>query len=342
MLPNLFVIGAAKAGTTSLQHYLAQHPEIFMAAVKEPNFFAFDGHVPAFNGPPTNGGGTLLDDRLRRERYELSVVDAPIYERLFARAGRRPVRGDCSPAYLHFPATAARIKAAVPDARIIAVLRNPVDRAYSKFLQMRRDRAEPLDSFDAALEAERARERDGWAPTWLYARRGFYFRQLEPYFRLFGAERIHIVLHEDLLRDPQSCMRSLFAFAGVTPDVRIDSSKHHNVTSELDLPRHDWLYDHLARPFLLSPSLQARVPARLAGLMRPLARRILLRREAKLTPAPLTMEIREALTARFAQDIGHLQRLIGRDLRHWLAVPTKARPLGTPTVAAFPRLHLAT
>ena len=124
MLPNLFVIGAAKAGTTSLQHYLAQHPEIYMSPVKEPNFFAFDGAVPAFNGPSTNGSGTRLHDRLRRERYEFSVVDAPTYEQLFAHAGRRPVRGDCSPAYLHFPDTAARIKAAVPEAKIVAILRH--------------------------------------------------------------------------------------------------------------------------------------------------------------------------------------------------------------------------
>jgi hypothetical protein len=342
MLPNLFVIGAARAGTTSLQHYLMQHPEIFMSPVKEPNYFAFAGGVPAFNGPDIAVRDRRLRDRLARERYTCSVVDASTYQRLFARAGRRPVRGDCSPAYMPIPAAAPQIRGVVPDAKIVAILRNPVDRAYSKFLQMRRDRAEPLASFAEALAAEPSRERDGWSPTWLYAKRGYYHRQLEPFFRYFGEDRVHVMLYDDLQRHPDSCMRMLFDFLGVDTKVPLDLSRQHNMSAELDTPRHDWLYDRLVRPYLLSPRLQAAVPAGLATLARPIARRILLRREAALAPAPLTMEVRAMLLGRYAEDIERLERLIGRDLSHWLAPAPRPQRGAVPAAApAVPRLLVA-
>jgi Sulfotransferase family len=318
MLPNLLVIGAAKAGTTALQHYLAQHPDIFMSPVKEPNFFAFGGAIPRFEGPEIEGADWSVRDRLRRERYEYSVVDAEAYLRLFAQAGRRRVRGDVSPAYLYFPGAAQRIKDALPAVRIVAVLRNPVDRAHSKFLQMRRDRGEPLDQFEEALAVEPERERRNWAPTWLYAARGFYSRQLEPYYCLFGAEQIHVVLHEDLQRHPEACLRRLFSFVGIDPNVRIDVSLRHNVTADKYLPRHGLVYHALAEPFLRSARLQAVVPARMLAWARPTARQLLLRRLAGEAAVPLTLETRRELTARFAADILRLEQLIGRDLGHWL------------------------
>jgi hypothetical protein len=89
MLPNLFVIGTAKSGTTSLHHYLNHHPDIFMSPVKEPNFFAFEGRRPEFAGPSLPAAGTFQRDRLRRERYEYSVIRPSDYERLFDQAGGR-------------------------------------------------------------------------------------------------------------------------------------------------------------------------------------------------------------------------------------------------------------
>jgi hypothetical protein len=318
MLPNLFVIGAAKSGTTSLHHYLNHHPDIFMSPVKEPNFFAFEGRRPEFAGPSLQSAATFQRDRLRRERYQYSVISPSDYERLFAQAGGRKIRGESSPAYLYFPGVARRIAAGVPDARIVAVLREPVDRAYSKYRQMRRDNAEPIADFGAAVRLEEHRKQEGWSPAWLYLDRGFYHRQLREYYDTFPASRIHVLLHEDLCRNPKRVLRDIFRFLGVDPGVVVDVRTRHNVAANPQIPRAAWLYDLVLRPFLLSPHLQSALPEQAVARVRPWARRLLLRRAAPEQPAQLAPELRTMLTARFREDVEQLQHLIGRDLSRWL------------------------
>ncbi len=318
MFPNLFVIGAAKAGTTSLHHYLGQHPDIFMSSVKEPNYFAFSGRVPDYAGPPEPPNSFFERDRLRRETYQLSVLDRGAYERLFLQGRDKAVRGESSAAYLHFPEAAGRIREAVPDARIVAILRDPVERAFSKYSQMRRDRVEPLATFEEAVEAEPQRQRAGWAPTWLYLERGFYGRQFAPYVELFDRGRIHVLLYDDLRRDPDACLRAIFAFLGVDPGVPIDTSERHNVSATAQVPRSGLLYKMIARPYLLSARLQSLVPEPLVARIRPMARRLLLKPSAPAPAQRLSPETRTALIERFRPDIEKLQQLIGRDLSHWL------------------------
>ena len=318
MLPNLFVIGAAKSGTTSLHHYLGQHPDIFMSPVKEPNYFAFEEEVPVFSGPDESGRSSFERDRLQREKYEFSVVDRPNYEVLFAKGANRRFRGESSASYLYFPGTAARLQKQVPDARIIAVLRHPVERAVSKFQQMRRDHAEPLPTFAEAVEAEPRRLREGWAPTWLYMDRGYYARQLKPYFDIFRPEQIHVLLYEDLRRDPKQCLRDIFGFLQVDPDIAIDTDRLHNVSAVPEVPRFALLYRAIVRPFLHSARLQGLLPTKLADIVRPLARRFLLKRTDPVDKARVTPELHDQLLEEFRADIVELQEIIGRDLSHWL------------------------
>jgi hypothetical protein len=318
VLPNLFVIGAAKAGTTSLHHYLGQHPDIFMSPLKEPNFFAFTGTVPSFGGPDEAGRPFFEQDRLRREKYAYSTLDRAEYERLFLQGKGRRYRGESSAAYLYFPGSAGRIRAATPDARIIAVLRHPVERAFSKYQQMRRDRAEPLETFALAVEAEPGRKQGNWSPTWLYLDRGWYGRQLQPFVDTFPPEQIHVLLYEDLRKDPAGTLRGIFRFLGVDPDVPVDTSEKHNVSAVAEVPRFGLVYQKLVRPFLNSPRIQSLVPERLVALARPLARRFLLKRSAPVRVEKLSSELRAELTALFREDILLTGRLIGRDLSHWL------------------------
>jgi hypothetical protein len=317
MLPNLFVIGAAKAGTTALHHYLGQHPAVFMSPIKEPNYFAFPEGPPGFAGPAIAPRNTFDRDRLRRERYELSVLNRAEYERLFVHGRGRPVRGESSPAYLYVPGTAARIRKAVPDARIVALLRDPIDRAYSKFTQMRRDAMEPLADFAAAVAAEAQRKRDGWAPTWLYMDRGFYHRQLMPYFQLFDRRQIHILLYDDLRRDAVGSVRSVFEFLEIDPCVPVDTSERHNSSAIPGAPRSGLLYALMLRPYLLSARMQGFLPQRVARHLRPLARRFLLKRPTASLPPELSQELREALVLALRHDIEQLERLIDRDLSQW-------------------------
>jgi hypothetical protein len=335
MLPNLFVIGAAKAGTTALHHYLAQHPDIFMSPLKEPNYFAFDHRVRIFACPHLTPRNEFERDRLRRERYEISVLDRADYERLFARGRHRPIRGESSPAYLYFPGTAARIRRAVPDARIVAVLRNPVDRAYSKFLQMRRDSMEPLGDFAAAVAAEGWRKRAGWSPTWLYMDRGYYHRQLEPYFEQFDRSHIHVLLYDDLKRDPSASLCAIFEFLDVDSRVAPDTGERHNISSIAHVPRSRFLYSLLARPYLLSARLQGLLPEPIVRRGRPWARQLLLKRATPPRAAALVAELRQVLAGSFHDDVQRLEGLIQRDLSGWLG--TRCEPAARATRAIRPR-----
>jgi len=216
-LPNFFIIGAAKAGTTSLYRYLEQHPQIYMSPIKEPNFFALEGQPLDFRGP---------GDRLYIEQF--SVTERGCYEALFEAAGPEPALGEASALYLYSPQAPARICRDVPEAKIVAILRHPVDRAYSAFLHLLRDAREPLLSFEAALEAEEGRVRGGWEHIWHLRRMGFYGEQLGRYYRCFGRERVRVYLYEALQEEPEGVIADIFNFLGVDAGFQPDRSVRYN------------------------------------------------------------------------------------------------------------------
>ena len=113
------------------------------------------------------------------------------------------MRGESSPFNLYYPESAPRIRHYVPETKLVAVLRQPAAAAYSRYLMLRRNGVERL-SFVAALAAEDRRVAAGWAPRWHYIRRGFYVKQLKPYFDIFPREQIGVYLYDDLVADPVS------------------------------------------------------------------------------------------------------------------------------------------
>ena len=193
--PDFLVIGAYKAGTTSLDRYLRTHPEIFLPAVKEPSYYAFTGPNAASRPRPPD-----------------AVTDRHQYLALFdSVAGERAI-GEVSPEYLVHPDAADAIAAELPDVKLIAVLRNPVERAYSDYLMYVRDGREPLD-FTAALAAQD--ERHAGDPRGHYVDTGRYGEQLDRYYQRFDRSQIRVYLFEDLANDPAACVRDVFAFLGV-------------------------------------------------------------------------------------------------------------------------------
>jgi len=315
--PNFFVIGAAKSGTTSLHKYLQQHPQVFMSRVKEPNFFAFMNGVPEYAGPEEAGSRGFLHDRLRREKYGFSITSPEEYSRLFSAAGSALAIGESSVSNMYFPAAATRIKQEIPRARIIAILRHPVDRAYSKYMQFRRDASEPIVDFEEALVAEQQRMLENWSPTWFYIDRGFYYRQLKTYYDLFENDSIHVVLYDDLVKNQQHTLNMIFLHLGVEP-FSVDVGQRHNVSRDFRVARITWLHDLIMRPNILSDGLHRALPESIVRAIRPHARRILLREAGQLEYTPLTPEIRGRLTEIFRDDILQLEELLDRDLSHWL------------------------
>jgi Sulfotransferase family len=294
MMPNFLVIGAQKAGTTSLYHYLKQHPEIYMSPLKEPHFFAVEGADPDFRGP--------------LPRNPLTITDLETYRALFAGVSSETAIGEASPGYLGNPRAAGRIRHYIPEAKLIAILRNPVERAYSAYLHRVRDDREWLD-FARALREEEARVRANLTPGWYYKRAGFYYSQLKRYYELFDREQIRVYLYEDLDADPAGMLRELFAFLNVDETFVPDTSLKHGVTG---VPR-----SRILRRFLRGSNP---VKSVLRPLFRPETRVKMVTKlnNLNLTKPQMSPEVRGTLVSSYREDILKLQDLIERDLSEWL------------------------
>lgn len=290
--PNFFVIGAQKAGTTSLYYYLRQHPEVFMSPVKEPHFFvAYGAKKGKFSGPSRN-----LTPRITTlERYEA----------LFGGATDEKAIGEASPTYLYVPEVAGRIKRYAPEAKLAAVLRNPAERAYSAYLHTVRSGREPL-SFAEALAEEEQRVREGWHHIYHYRNRGFYHGQVKRYFDLFGPGQVRVHLYEDLSEDPVGVSRDLFRFLGVNDAFEPDVSIRYNPSG---VPKN---------PAVTALIKRTRAAVPLIKHVLPFEARQRIKGRIFAEPPPLPPELRRDLADSYREDVKQLQALLGRDLSGWL------------------------
>ncbi len=208
--PNLFVVGAAKCGTTTIARYLAQHPEIGFSAVKEPNFFALAGlNLHDMPGPAD-------PEILWRELYQWSITDEREYLQLFAAHADRPIRAEASVRYLACAEAASRIRKHAPAAKIIIMLRHPAKRAWSHYAMMRcLYQLEPLE-FDEAIMAEEARRAAGWDYDWQYLAVSRYADQVARYLDCFDRSQVRIFFLEQLVKQPESMLEELLRFVGVS------------------------------------------------------------------------------------------------------------------------------
>jgi hypothetical protein len=298
-LPNFLIIGAAKSGTSALFRYLRQHPDIYMSPVKEPYYFAFMG-----NQPDTRGPGDVVND---------SIIHYDDYVALFDGVTTEAAIGEASPSYMYIPETAERIRDQLPDAKLIAILRQPADRAFSAFMHVVRDERETIIDFRKALAAEPQRIADNWGPIWHYKRAGYYYGQLARYFDLFPREQIGVFLYDDFNRDAVGTVQAVFRFLGVDAEFVPDVSVKPNVSG---LPKNKTM-----------KQVQTTLFNR-PNPVRWLSRRVFneeLRwkvtdtlRNQNLTRPKLDPDLRRELTLQFRDDILQTQTLIDRDLSHWL------------------------
>ena len=301
-LPTLFVVGAMKAGTTSLHHYLAQHPEFYVPRYEEPSWFSFAGQRPNMTGP--NG--------LRPSVNDSAVTDRSAYETLYLAAHRDQTLVDVSPTYMYVPAASERIARLVPNARAVVVLRHPVDRAYSSFMHAIREEREPIPDFASALAAEPDRIAANCGFLWRYLDMGRYFRQIVRLRERLGPEQLLVLLTEDLADNPQAACSRIVDFAGRDASFSFDVSVRHNVSG---IPKSQWVHQ-----VLQTGSLQRSVARPLATLLgRDRLRDLQSRLKARnMRRQPLDPNLRMQLTRQFRSEIRALSALIKRDLSHWL------------------------
>ncbi len=208
MRPNLFLVGAPRCGTTTLHHYLAQHPDVFMSTPKEPHYFCGDIHREF----DEHQGGTT-DPLFREERQ---------YLRLFEAAGDARVRGESSVYYLYSPEAARRIAAFAHDARVVILVREPVEFMCSLHAKLRWAGDEDQTSFAAAYDLEGARRRGEHVPSTVrfpsilfYSRYARFSRWIDLYREVFGDERVLLLLLDDLQADPEAVYHRVLDHVGV-------------------------------------------------------------------------------------------------------------------------------
>jgi Sulfotransferase family len=290
MLPNFIVIGAAKAGTTALYWYLAEHPHVFMSPLKETNFFAF-GLDP--EGKPLYGDP---------EVHHYPVQTLADYEQLFAAAGNAKAIGEASPIYLECPQAAGRIRALIPRARIICCLRNPVDRAYSDYQMYLRSSGQRLDPARDLMPGAAWVQPDS---HWMEISR--YHAQLQRYFDAFPREQIHVFLFDDFRKNSLDVTQDVYRFLNVDPTFVPDMDTPHNVGG---MPS-SMLVEGLFTSKAVS-ALKPWIPKLAASWVRRLRTRNM------RSAAPMPPEMKRQLMRHFEDDIARTGQLIGRDLSHWL------------------------
>ena len=298
-LPNFLILGSAKCATTSLHFYLNQHPDIFMTAKKECHYFC--------NQDIAAG--------LYKAQYR-PVPSLEDYQALFKGSADVNVRGESSPMYLFYEQTAERIYQVCPHIKMVAVLRNPADRAYSAYLHAVRDGLEEL-SFEQAIAAEPERMASGkFSATHAYHEFGFYYRKLKPYFDRFPREQLQVFLYEEVSSSMQRTLKDICRFLQVDADFAFDTRPKLNVSG---IPKREWL-DRFVR--LASGD---RLWARL--FRKPFPKHAWIRivksvQYANYEKPEFSSDARQRTLATYAEDIEALSDLLGRDLAKFWGVRT--------------------
>ena len=299
ILPNFAVIGAAKSGTTALFQYLEQHPQVFVCEPKEPHFLAFAGKKLDFRGP--------YDDEIINRR---AVTEFPEYQNLFVKGEGFRAIGEASVSTLYYgEAGVANIQRYIPDARLLCLLRNPVDRAYSAYNYYLSLTREPIQDFAEAWELESERIKDNYHHIWHYRQMGLYASQIQRFQEVFPPEQLRVWLYDRFRSDPSTVLRECFEYLEIDPDFVPPLEPRPLVSGR---PKMAALQSVLGRPTRWKMALKGVLPKAVTSKVR----EVVSRRNLKKTPMKEEMRVR--LIDFYREDVLRLQDLLNRDLTGWL------------------------
>jgi len=288
MKPNFFIVGTPKAGTTSLYHYLEEHPEVYMSPIKETNYFS------------------QIDIKAQHLYYnETHVNTAEEYEAQFKGVTDEKAIGEASVSYLFYPGVPGRIKEFNPDAKIIMVLRNPIDRGFSHYLMDKRLGFVKLSLEDVFNGKGSSPLTDLFYQQ--YIGLGFYFEQVKRYLDIFGERQVKVFLYEDITSDIDKVVKDIYSFLEVNDTYKPALDQKHNVFLAPKSPIVEQLY--ALRSFrkvikkLFPENLQNKIKNKFF---------------AKEKKPVLNATLKAKLQKLFDEDIRKTSQLLNKDLSHWL------------------------
>lgn len=294
--PNFFIVGAAKSATTSIYHYLSHHSDVFFPTIKEPKYFS----SKYISFPQTGPGDFEFTDNP-------TIKELDDYLALYKKAVGYKIIGDASVDNLYYYQTAEDIKRFSPEAQILIILRNPVDRAFSHYAHFIRDKRE-TETFKRALELEEFRMKSGYEFSWHYRKTGLYYEQVKNYLQVFE-KNVKVVLFEDINSRPKEILEEICIFLGINySEINSISFTKHNTSGNA---KNKLLAYLVNSPNFLKKHLKKILPFRQRSILKAHFNQI------NNSSIHLENAVREELKLYFKEDIGKLQKLINLNLSHW-------------------------
>ena len=298
--PDFLLVGAPKSGSSALHAALEQHPDLFLSRPKEPKYFLSPGVRPRGQRGP--------GDAHSAREWVWRTSD---YERLFAGAPAGALCGESTPFYLWSRAAHRAIADVIPAVKAIAVVRDPVERAYSNWTHLWADGLEPEPDFLTACRLEAKRAAAGWAPFWRYVELGRYGEQLEDLHRCLPRSQVLVLRYRDLLDEPAGSLDAVCTFLGVRTGILTAIPPSNVGRWAEDSPQARRLRTAIrlgaAAGSALPPAIWRRAERRLRGAL-----------QEGAGPRPrLDPAARRELQSRYRDDVALLERLTGDSYRDW-------------------------
>lgn len=297
--PNFVVAGAARSGTTALVEALREHPDVFVTQPKEPHYFAFAGKPVNFSGPGD-------DETINK----VTVSGRDEYLELYSSAAGALARGDGSVSTLYYhDASIPALKELADDIKIVIILRDPIERAFSSYQYLRARGYEPLSDFAAAVAQEPERIDGGWHHLWHYTSMSMYADAIEHFLDEFGRDRVGIWFYDDFMTDGKVVVSEVCRFLGLEPGRLPDHDLNRvNVSGSPRSRGLQALIHNLGRHEGAKRVIKKIVPFQARERIR----------RANLSRSPVPAGARDDLHDCFREDCEKLARLIDGPVPAWV------------------------
>lgn len=314
--PNFFLIGTVKGGTTSLHRYLNQHPDVYLSPIKEVNYFSKDD-INSIHFAKDYRHDIAIDlqkyfqEGMTHPVHIAHVTEEKDYLKLFSKAGKASAIGEMSLSYMLYENAPKKIFESHPKAKIIAMLRNPADRAFSQYMMNLKQGKTLEKDFIKEIVQDDEQKIKGWGANHQYLMIGKYYEQLKRYFEIFPQEQIKIFLFDDYQKNPDQIVQEMFEFLEVDSNININTSEKANEGGVPKLKRLNY--------FLNQSGIISWAKNNLPRNWRSTFKNIMYQTDKSALPK-MSDDQRQFLINYYESDILQLEKLIDKDLKSWRTI----------------------